>query len=320
MNRRKCGINGPELSEIGFGTWTIGGPWQYGWGPVNDFESIEALNLALDSGINWIDTAPAYGLGHAEEIVGEVISGRRSAVFIATKCGLIWDDSGKITNNLHPISIRREIEASLRRLKTDYIDLYQLHWPDKAHPVEKTWEELVRLKTAGQIRYLGVSNFDIRLMERCQKISPIDTLQPSYNLLRRSIEAEILPYCQEKQIGVIAYSPLESGLLSGKFDISRLAVDDWRRKSAHFRDPGLSRTLNFITALQPIAREYGKTVGQLAIRWVLTNQAVTAAIVGARTKTQVTENIGAVDWKISKEHLNIIDDLSKSILSILNGK
>ncbi|MBN2088527.1 aldo/keto reductase [candidate division KSB1 bacterium] len=311
MKRRKFGINGPELSELGFGSWTIGGPWQYGWGPVDDFASIEAIETALDSDINWIDTAPAYGLGHAEKVVGEVIKKRRSAVFLATKCGLVWDDNGKISNNLHPKSIRQEIEASLKRLQTDYIDLYQLHWPDKAHPVEKTWEELVNLKNSGKIRYLGVSNFDISLMERCQKIHPIDTLQPPYNLIRRTIESEILPYCQEKRIGVLAYSPLESGLLSGKFDITRLAADDWRRKGANFREPLFSHALNFIKKLQSIADKYEKTVGQLAIRWVLSNQVVTSAIVGARTKNQVRENLGAINWEISKPHLEEINLLSK---------
>ncbi len=314
MNRRKWGINSPELTELGFGSWTIGGPWQYGWGPVNDFESIEAIEMALDSGINWIDTAPAYGLGHAEKIIGEVIKKRRSTIFLATKCGLVWDDNGKIFNNLHPKSIRQEIEASLKRLQTEYIDLYQLHWPDKAHPVEKTWEELVKLKNNGKIRYLGVSNFDIALMERCQKINPIDTLQPPYNLIRRDIEKELLPYCQAKGIGVLAYSPLESGLLTGKFDITRLAADDWRRKGINFREPRLSRILDFIKKLQPIADEYGKTTGQLAIRWVLSNQTVTSAIVGARTKHQVKENLDATNWEISKKHLEEIDILGRQFL------
>lgn len=311
MNRRRFGSNGPELSELGFGSWAIGGPWQYGWGPVNDFESREALETALDSDINWIDTAPAYGLGHAEKIVGEVIKNRRTDVFLATKCGLVWDAYGKISNNLHPKSIRQEIETSLKRLQTDYIDLYQLHWPDKAHPVEKTWEELVRLKAAGKIRFLGVSNFDVALMERCQKIHPIDTLQPPYNLLRRTVESELLPYCRQKQIGVLAYSPLESGLLSGKFDKTRLASDDWRQKGSSFREPQLSRALNFVNSLRSIAAKYEKTVGQLAIQWVLSNQVVTSAIVGARTKAQVLENTGATGWEISRTHLDEIDILSQ---------
>jgi len=309
MRKRKLGENGPEITEIGFGAWAIGGAWEYGWGEVNDDVSIKAIHQALDSGINWIDTAAVYGLGHSEEVVGKALKGRRDEIFLATKCGLIWDSLGRLQRNLHPRSMRKEIEASLRRLKVDYIDLYQFHWPDKAHPVEKSWEEMVKFKEEGKIRYLGVSNFDVKMMQRCQKIYPIDSLQPPYSLLEREIEAEILPFCQENGIGVISYSPMQSGLLSGKFDISRLASDDWRRKSPSFWQPKLDNILDFVEELRTIVNSYQKTVGQLAIAWVLQQAGITSAIVGARNEQQVIENINGSGWDISDADVSKIEEL-----------
>ena len=310
MEFRELKPGGPRLSRIGFGTWAIGGPWEFGWGPANDAQFRNAIETAFESGINWIDTAPAYGLGHAEKIVGEVIQNRREDWFIATKAGLIWDDRGTVERNLHPRHLRRELEDSLRRLNTDYIDLYQFHWPDNAHPVEKSWELMTQFKTEGKVRFLGVSNFDVALMERCRKIHPIDSLQPPYNLLRREIETEILPYCLEHQIGVIGYSPMQSGLLTGRFDRTRLTADDWRHGHPMYTPPLLNLFLGFIEELRPIAAKYNKTVGQLAIRWVLSHPAITAAIVGARNPEQVTQNLGALDWTIDPSDLQQMDQLS----------
>ena len=313
MEFRELKPGGPKLSRIGFGAWAIGGPWQFGWGPSDDAQSRQAIETALAAGINWIDTAPAYGLGHSEKIISEVVHDQRENLFIATKAGLIWDDQGTVERNLHPLHLRRELEDSLRRLNTDYIDLYQFHWPDKAHPVEKSWELMAQFKAEGKVRFLGVSNFTVELMERCQKIHPIDSLQPPYNLVQREIEAEILPYCLAHQIGVIGYSPMQSGLLTGRFDRNRLAPDDWRYGHPMYNYPLLSMFLEFIEELRPIAAKYNKTVGQLAIRWVLSHSAITVAIVGARNSEQVKQNMNALDWVIDPSDLQQIAQLSAKI-------
>jgi len=312
MNQRQLGKNGPWLTEIGFGAWAIGGSWEYGWGPANDADSIRAIQFGLELGINWIDTAPAYGWGHSESVVGEALTGRRASVFVATKCGLLPGEGPRLQRNLHPRSIQQELDASLKRLKTDYVDLYQFHWPDKAHPVEKAWESLVQLKAQGKIRWLGVSNFDVPLLERCQKIHPVDSLQPPYSLLRREIEMEILPYCQMHGIGVIAYSPMQSGLLTGTFDPNRLAPDDWRRQSPWFTEPKLGQAMQFVAELQPLAKQYGKTVGQLAIAWVLQQPGITAAIVGARSVEQVAKNSQGSGWQISAADIEKINSLLRA--------
>jgi len=307
MQKNRLGLHGPELSEIGLGTWVMGGPWRFGWGPADDRDSIAAIQRALDLDINWIDTAPAYGLGHAEELVGQALQGRRDRVYIATKCGMVWNSKGVTRMDLNPGSIRQEVEASLKRLRTEVIDLYQFHWPDPKVPVEKSWRELIRLRKEGKIRWLGVSNFDVALLERCQAIEPVDSLQPPYNLLRREVEPEILPWCREHGVGVVAYSPMASGLLSGRFDLARLAADDWRRRSAEFIEPRLSQNLRRIENLKSIAEHHGKTVGQLAVAWVLRHPAVTSAIVGARTVTQAEENMGAAAWRLADEEMAEID-------------
>ncbi len=307
MNRRMLGKNGPMLSEIGFGAWAIGGSWGYGWGPVDDNESIRAIQKAIDLGINWIDTAAVYGLGHSEEVVGRAVKGKREKVFIATKCGLVWDKRGVVRNNLKPESIRRECEASLRRLQTDYIDLYQIHWPDPSTPVEDAWETLVRLREGGKVRYIGVSNFDVDLLKRCMRISHVQSLQPPYSMIMRKVEKEILPFCRENGIGVVVYSPLQSGLLTGKFDIRRLAPDDWRRKSPLFREPFLSRALGFVERIRPISERYGRSVLQFAISWTLMRPSVTSAIVGARDVEQIEEIAGGSGFTISEEDMELID-------------
>ncbi|MFZ0389756.1 MAG: aldo/keto reductase [Calditrichia bacterium] len=309
MEKRKLGKNGPEITTIGLGTWAIGGPWVFGWGPQDDKESLSAILRALDLGINWIDTAPAYGLGHSEEIVGQALQGKRDRVILATKCGLVWDNSGKVVRNLKPDSIRREAEASLRRLKTDYIDLYQIHWPDKNTEAEESWEAMARLQEEGKVRFIGVSNYNVSLLQKCEKRHHVDSLQPGYSLLNRGVEKAELPWCRENGTGVVAYSPLQSGLLTGKFDKSRLAADDWRRKDNHFQEPRLSRNLEFADELQAIAAKYDKTAAQLAVAWVLNHPAVTAAIVGARRPSQIEETAGGADWQIDDTDLKKIDQL-----------
>ncbi len=313
MNTRQLGKEGPWLTEIGLGTWAIGGPWDWGWGPQDDRDSIRTILRALELGINWIDTAAVYGLGHAEEVVASALKGRRSEVFIATKCGLVWDDRGNVVRNNRPESIMRECEASLRRLNTDYIDLYQIHWPDANTPVEESWEAMIRLQEQGKVRYIGVSNFDVPLLERCEALHHVNSLQPPYSLLNRKVEKNILPWCQQHGVGVVAYSPMQSGLLTGRFDKSRLAPDDWRHKSPYFKEPQLSKNLQFAEKLKPIAAKYDKTVAQLAISWVLMHPAVTSAIVGARRPEQIEEIVGGAGWKIEEEDMQEINKLSLSL-------
>jgi len=307
MNTRQLGINGPHLTEIGFGAWAIGGPWKYGWGRVDDNESIAAIHRALDLGVNWIDTAAQYGLGHSEEVVGKAVRGKRNRVFIATKCSQVWDGKGNLSANLTPKSIRKECDDSLRRLGTDYIDLYQIHWPVQDTPVEESWATMVELKAEGKVRHIGVCNFGIDLLERCERIAHVQSLQPIYNLLERDIEREIIPYCRAHGIGIVAYSPMQSGLLSGSFDKKNLAPDDWRIvHSEKFREPKLSEGLNLVEQLRPIAAKYNKTVGQLAIQWVLINDAISSAIVGARKGKQVEEIIGGTGWRITDTDMHEI--------------
>jgi aryl-alcohol dehydrogenase-like predicted oxidoreductase len=314
MDQKQLGKDGPLLTEIGLGTWAIGGPWNWGWGPQDDKISIKTIHRALDKGINWIDTAAAYGLGHGEEVIGKALEGMRKKVFLATKCGLVWDDKRRVRNNIQPDSILKEAEASLRRLKTDYIDLYQIHWPDGQTPVEKSWEAMVKLKDQGKVRFIGVSNFDKSMLEKCEKIYHVNSLQPPYSLLNREVEKEILPWCNIHGVGVVAYSPMQSGLLTDIFDISRLAPDDWRHKSYYFQEPNLSKNLEFAKRLGEIAARYDKTVAQLAIAWVLNNSAVSSAIVGARKPEQVDEIVGGAAWSITREDLDLIENLSTEIL------
>lgn len=309
MQTRQLGKDGPFITTIGFGAWAIGGPWQYGWGQVDDNESIKAIHTAIDNGINWIDTAAVYGFGHSEEVVGKALKGIRHNVFIATKCGMLNDGKGNAIVNLKPESIRKEIEESLRRLQTDYIDLYQFHWPDPNTPVEDSWGTMIELQEEGKVRYIGVCNFNVELLEKCMKIQRVQSLQPPYSLLRREIENEILPYCLKNEIGVVVYSPMQAGLLTGKFDINKIAEDDWRRKNKFFQEPYLSKALEFVEKLKPIAEKYNKSVGNLAVAWVLKNKAVTAAIVGARTSQQVLENINADNFVLSDSDMNEISEI-----------
>jgi aryl-alcohol dehydrogenase-like predicted oxidoreductase len=311
METRQLGTNGPHLTTLGFGAWAIGGPWKYGWGPVDDNESVKAIHAALDHGINWIDTAAAYGFGHSEEVVAKAIGDRPGRVFVATKCGLVSDGKGDAVRDSRPESIRKEIEGSLRRLRVECIDLYQIHWHDDTLPVEESWYTLVKLREEGKVRSIGVSNYDVPLLERCMNVAPVQSLQPPYSMLYREAERKTLPFCKDHGIGVVAYSPMQSGLLTGRFDVSKLAPDDWRRGSSMFQEPYLSRAMKFVDGLRPIAARYRKTVGQLAVAWFLSHPALTSAIVGARTAAQVEENIGAADWKPATADMRLIEELMR---------
>jgi len=313
MQTRQLGYTDLELTIIGLGTWAIGGPdWQYGWGPQDDNEAIGAILTALDKGINWIDTAAAYGLGHSEELIGKALKQTNQKPFIATKCSLRWDQKGQIISCLEAKSIREECHASLKRLGIDKIDLYQIHWPRPDQDIEQAWEEMAKLAKEAKVRYLGVSNFNLDQIKHAQKIHPVASLQPHYNMLHREIEDEVLAYCAEKGIGVIAYSPMERGLLTGKFSQERLAglpLHDHRRKSPDFHDPQFTATLLLVDQLRPIAERNGMTLSQLAINWVLRRKEVTAAIVGARRPEQIAETVQAAEWQLSPEELDEIEKL-----------
>ncbi len=324
MKTRTLGWTGESLTVIGLGTWAMGGAdWSYGWGPQDDRESIRTIERALDLGINWIDTAPVYGLGHAEEIVGRALQGKRDQVFLATKCGLVWDDQKRITGNLTRDSIRREVEASLRRLRTEVIDLYQIHWPNPEEQIEEAWETMSRLVEEGKVRYIGVSNFNVSQMERVRKIYPIASLQPPYHLFDRGIEKEILPYCADHQIGVIVYSPLASGLLTGKYDRARIEAlpeSDWRRRSPLFTGPGVEVNLWAVEELKKVAADLGVSLAQLAVAWTLCRPEVTAAIVGARKPHQIEETVQAADLEIPEDALKSIESILEERERRLTGR
>lgn len=313
MKKRKLGWTDLEFTVIGFGSWAMGGGgWKFGWGPQDDKESIDAIHRAVDLGVNWIDTAAVYGLGHSEEIVGKAIKGLSPRPFIATKCERVWDEKGNIYGSLKRESIRREVEASLRRLQIDVIDLYQIHWPDPDEDIEEGWSEMSRLVEEGKVRYIGVSNFSVSQMERIRKIHPIASLQPPYSMLKRGVEAEILPYCAKHNIGVIVYSPMQKGLLTGAITrerVAQFAPDDHRRNDPQFQEPELSINIELVEKLRGIAARYGRTPAQLAVAWVLRRPEVTSAIVGIRRPSQIEEIVPAADFEISPEDLDAIEKL-----------
>jgi len=312
MQTRKLGYTDLHLTTVGLGTWAIGGPWLFGWGAQDDADSIATIQAALDLGINWIDTAAIYGLGHSEEVVGKAIKGRRDQVIIATKCSRVWDENGNVSGSLKAASIRREAEASLRRLNVDVIDLYQIHWPKPDEDIEEGWGTIADLIKEGKIRYGGVSNFNAAQLKRAQAIHPVASDQPPYSMVRREIEAELLPHCAANNIGVVVYSPMQAGLLTGKFSrahLDNLAADDWRRNNDQFKEPAFSATLALVEKLRPIAERNDKTLAQLAIAWVLRRPEVTSAIVGARRPEQIKETIQAGDWNLSAEDIAEIEQL-----------
>jgi aryl-alcohol dehydrogenase-like predicted oxidoreductase len=308
MNTRPLGNSDLNITPIGFGAWALGGPWQFGWGPQEDQDSIAALHRALELGVNWIDTAAAYGLGHSEEVVARAVadwSGPRPYIF--TKCGIVWNAQAKVDYSLREQSVRRECEDSLRRLKVEAIDLYQIHWPaDDLAETEEGWRTLAALQKEGKVRWIGVSNFSKEELERVQAIAPVTSLQPPYSLLNRNVEAEQLPWCEAHQVGVIVYSPMGSGLLTGAMTRQRVAnlpQDDWRRNNAEFQEPKLSKNLALAERLRAVAERHGRTPGQAAIAWTLRLPVVTGAIVGARNAKQVEGVMGAGDWRLTPEEI-----------------
>jgi len=303
MKSKRLGNSDLYISPIGFGAWAIGGSgWEFGWGGQDDRDSIAAIHEALDAGVNWIDTAAVYGLGHSEEVVARALAGMNHRPYVFSKCSMIWDERRQIGHSLKAESIRRECEASLRRLGVDAIDLYQIHWPDPNEDIEEGWTTMAKLQEEGKVRHIGVSNFDVSQMERALAIAPIASLQPRYSLIHREAEEQILPFAAEHEIGVIAYSPMGSGLLTGamtKERVSRLPADDWRRSHADFTEPRLSRNLRLVRLLKAIGTHHGRTPAEVAVAWVLNNRAVTGAIVGARKPGQITGVLGGAGLKLS---------------------
>ena len=299
-----------HLTSIGFGAWAIGGGnWEFGWGAQDDAASIEAIHAALDVGVNWIDTAAVYGLGHSEEVVAKAVKGLSEKPLIFTKCSMRWDAERKIYRSLKAASVAEELENSLRRLDVEAVDLYQVHWPNPEEELEEGWTELAKLQKQGKIRWIGVSNFNVAQMRRAQAIAPITSLQPPYSMLRPAIEAEILPFCQENKIGVINYSPMVSGLLTGRMSAERVAAmpaDDWRRKAVEFNEPRLSRNLKLVELLRKIGSAYGVEPGVVAVAWTLHHSAITAAIVGGRSPEQVHGLAPALSFRLSEEEFGQI--------------
>ena len=323
MQYRSLGWTELELSRIGLGTWAIGGQgWEDAWGPQDDDVSIRTIHAALDCGINWIDTAPVYGLGHSEEVVGRAIAGLHQRPIIATKCGLRWDADGRIYGELNSASVINEAEASLRRLNVDTIDLYQIHWPDPPGAIEEAWAAIRRLIDTGKVRYGGVSNFSPSQMRSVKDNHPIASLQPPYSMLRREVEEEILGFCADHKIGVIPYSPMQKGLLTGKVTpewINSLPQDDNRRQDVQFQSPELVANIALGNGLAQLAEETGHTAAQLAIAWVLRRPEVTAAIVGARRPDQISETAIAGSWSPSQDTFERIDALLAARSQTLAG-
>ena len=313
MQTRKLGNTDLDLTTVGLGTWAIGGSWQYGWGPQDDRDSLDAIFEAMDCGINWIDTAPIYGCGHSEIVVGRALKDLSRRPIIATKCGLLWNEKREKINNLHKDSVIDECHQSLKRLGIETIDLYQIHWPEPDEGIEEAWEAIDRLIEQGKIRYGGVCNFQVSQMERLAPIRPAASLQPPYSMLSRGVENELLPYCGKNKIGVVVYSPMHKGLLTGKYTpqtIAKLPEDDHRKKlDPNFREPRLSCNLKLVEELKAIAAEYGCPVAQIAIAWVLRRPEVTSAIVGARKKGQISQTAPAGDLVLRATTIERIETL-----------
>jgi aryl-alcohol dehydrogenase-like predicted oxidoreductase len=315
MQTRKLGNSDLNITPLGYGAWAVGGSgWQFAWGSQDDNDSIAAIHRALELGVNWIDTAAVYGLGHSEEVLARALkSWEGPKPYVFTKCGLRWDAQGNIQKVLSADSIRREVEASLRRLSVDVIDLYQIHWPpDPDSPaLEDGWSTLSDLKGEGKVRWIGVSNFNVKQVKRARAIAPVTSLQPPYSLVHREVEEDLLPYCLREGIGVIVYSPMASGLLTGAMTrerAARLPQDDWRRNNPDFTEPNLTRNLELVDRLREIAKRHNRTVGEVAIAWTLRHPAVSGAIVGARNAKQADGVMRAGDLRLNDKAVGEIEE------------
>jgi aryl-alcohol dehydrogenase-like predicted oxidoreductase len=314
MKKARLGSSELEITKVGLGTWAIGGPWQFGWGQQDDNDSIKAILESIEAGINWIDTAPIYGCGHSEEIIGKALKQTSHKPLIATKCSLLWNDKREKVSCLKTKSILAECNASLKRLGTEVIDLYQMHWAEPDEDLEEGYGAMAKCVKAGKVRYLGVSNFTIEQMKRVMKIYPLTSLQPPYSMFRRDIETEFLPFCAKNNIGVIVYSPLHKGMLTGKFtveSVEALPDDDVRKISVDFQMPNLEINFKYIEKLKAIAKRNGYTIAQFAIAWTLRRPEVTAAIVGARRGGQIKETAPAADITLSADDVEEIEEILK---------
>jgi aryl-alcohol dehydrogenase-like predicted oxidoreductase len=309
----ELGRTGLEITRVGFGAWAIGGGgWEFGWGPQDDEQSVQAIHRAIELGVNWIDTAAAYGFGRSEQVVGRAIAGlsERERPYVFTKCSLLEGPGRRVAHSLKRDSVLREAEQSLERLGVDAIDLYQIHWPNPVEDIEEGWRALVELRDQGLVRHIGVSNFDVAQLERIQQITPVETLQPQYSLIVRDAERDVLPYCEANGIGVIVYSPMGSGMLTGRMTRERIESmpdDDWRKRDDRFREPRLTENLELVERLTAVAERHGTTPGAVAIAWTIRNPAVDAAIVGFRTPEQVDPLLPAASVELDQEDLDRIE-------------
>ena len=319
MQTRMLGNSGLELTTVGLGTWAIGGgDWKFGWGPQDENDAVSAVVKAVDLGINWVDTAAVYGDGRSEEIVGRALKqlGSSRRPLVATKCSRVFQPDGNIEGDLSRANIMREVDASLHRLGIDVIDLYQLHWPVPDEDIEEGWAAMAELVQLGKVRHIGVSNFNVAQMKRAQTIHAIASLQPPYSMIVRDVEEQTLDFCQDQGIGVITYSPMYKGLLTGTFSTERLeklGAGDHRRNDPRFQSPLLEKNLALVDSLRPIAQRHGRTLAELAIAWVLRQSAVTSAIVGARRPEQIAATAPASDWQLDADDIATIDTLLKEL-------
>jgi aryl-alcohol dehydrogenase-like predicted oxidoreductase len=311
LSTAQLGSTGLEITRVGFGAWAIGGGgWEFGWGPQQDVESIAAIERALELGVNWIDTAAAYGFGHSEDVVGRALEGLDERPYVFTKASLLEGPQRRVVHSLKRDSVLREAHASLERLGVEAIDLYQIHWPMPEDQIEEGWAAFAELKEQGLVRHIGVSNFDAAQLRRIQSIAPVETLQPQYSLVAREAEDELLRFAKREGIGVIVYSPMGSGLLSGGMTrerIESLPEDDWRKHDARFREPELSRHLALVERLEAVAERHGATAGAVAVAWTLRNPAVNGAIVGFRRPDQVDSIIAAAMIVLDDEDIALIE-------------
>jgi aryl-alcohol dehydrogenase-like predicted oxidoreductase len=314
LNTTQLGRTGLEITRVGFGAWAIGGGgWEFGWGPQEDDSSIAAIHRALEQGVNWIDTAAAYGFGRSEQVVGRALEGlsERERPYVFTKCSLLEGPGRRVVHSLKRDSILREAEASLKRLRLDAIDLYQIHWPNPEEEIEEGWRAMAELKEQGLVRHIGVSNFDVAQLQRIQGIAPVETLQPQYSLIVRDVEREILPFCEAEGIGVIVYSPMGSGMLTGRMTRERIESmpdDDWRKRDERFQEPALSHNLDLVERLATVAERHDTAPGAAAIAWTLRNPAVDGAIVGFRSPEQVDPLMAAANLELTDDDITTIEE------------